>query len=72
MKIERCWCSYRDRQMFKLLKYAICAAVSRSVQLIVLVDIETGVHNTITMQYNIFIWLIGHDSLQRIYTYIYT
>ena len=27
-KIERCWCSYRDKQMFKLLKYAICAAVS--------------------------------------------
>lgn len=25
-KIERCWCSYRDKQMFKLLKYAICAA----------------------------------------------
>ncbi|XP_022095200.1 putative uncharacterized protein CXorf58 [Acanthaster planci] len=24
--IERCWCSYRDRQMFKLLKHAICAA----------------------------------------------
>ncbi|XP_028405653.1 putative uncharacterized protein CXorf58 [Dendronephthya gigantea] len=24
--IERCWCSYRDRQIFKLLKYAICAA----------------------------------------------
>lgn len=27
-KIERYWCSYRDKQMFKLLKYAICAAVS--------------------------------------------
>ena len=27
-KIERFWCSYRDKQMFKLLKYAICAAVS--------------------------------------------
>jgi hypothetical protein len=25
--IERCWCSYRDKQIFKLLKYAICAAV---------------------------------------------
>ncbi|KAL9965633.1 hypothetical protein ACROYT_G029462 [Oculina patagonica] len=25
-KIERFWCSYRDKQMFKLLKYAICAA----------------------------------------------
>lgn len=25
-KIERYWCSYRDKQMFKLLKYAICAA----------------------------------------------
>lgn len=25
-KIEQSWCSYRDRQMFKLLKYAICAA----------------------------------------------
>ncbi|XP_074632957.1 uncharacterized protein CXorf58 homolog isoform X2 [Acropora palmata] len=25
-KIERCWCCYRDKQMFKLLKYAICAA----------------------------------------------
>lgn len=24
--IERCWCSYRDRQMFKLLKHAVCAA----------------------------------------------
>ncbi|XP_071798955.1 uncharacterized protein CXorf58-like [Asterias amurensis] len=24
--IERCWCAYRDRQMFKLLKHAICAA----------------------------------------------
>ncbi|XP_071950456.1 uncharacterized protein CXorf58-like [Antedon mediterranea] len=24
--IERCWCSYRDRQMFRLLKHAICAA----------------------------------------------
>ncbi|XP_072035268.1 uncharacterized protein CXorf58-like [Amphiura filiformis] len=24
--IERCWCSYRDKQMFKLLKHAICAA----------------------------------------------
>lgn len=24
--IERCWCSYRDKQIFKLLKYAICAA----------------------------------------------
>ena len=28
--IERSWCSYRDYQMFKLLKYAICAAVSGS------------------------------------------
>lgn len=26
--IENSWCSYRDRQMFKLLKFAICAAVS--------------------------------------------
>lgn len=26
--IENTWCSYRDRQMFKLLKFAICAAVS--------------------------------------------
>lgn len=26
--IERSWCSYRDSQMYKLLKYAICAAVS--------------------------------------------
>ena len=26
-KIEQFWCSYRDKQMFKLLKYAICAAV---------------------------------------------
>ncbi|XP_068686813.1 uncharacterized protein CXorf58-like [Montipora foliosa] len=25
-KIERFWCCYRDKQMFKLLKYAICAA----------------------------------------------
>ncbi|XP_001628550.3 uncharacterized protein CXorf58 homolog isoform X2 [Nematostella vectensis] len=25
-RIERNWCSYRDKQMFKLLKYAICAA----------------------------------------------
>ena len=25
--IEKCWCSFRDRQIFKLLKYAICAAV---------------------------------------------
>ncbi|PIK37914.1 hypothetical protein BSL78_25264 [Apostichopus japonicus] len=24
--IERCWCSYRDRQMFKLLKHSVCAA----------------------------------------------
>ncbi|XP_041483306.1 putative uncharacterized protein CXorf58 [Lytechinus variegatus] len=24
--IERCWCSYRDKQMFKLLKHAVCAA----------------------------------------------
>ncbi|XP_077987846.1 uncharacterized protein CXorf58-like [Glandiceps talaboti] len=24
--IERTWCSYRDRQMFRLLKHAICAA----------------------------------------------
>ncbi|XP_033124978.1 putative uncharacterized protein CXorf58 [Anneissia japonica] len=24
--IERCWCRYRDRQMFQLLKHAICAA----------------------------------------------
>ncbi len=26
--IERSWCSYRDQQMFQLLKYAVCAAVS--------------------------------------------
>lgn len=26
LTIERCWCSYRDRQMYKLLKYAICTA----------------------------------------------
>ena len=26
--IERCWLGYRDRQMFKLLKHSICAAVS--------------------------------------------
>lgn len=25
-KIENCWCCYRDRQMFKLLKYAVCTA----------------------------------------------
>ncbi|KAK2150952.1 hypothetical protein LSH36_381g02102 [Paralvinella palmiformis] len=25
-RIERCWLGYRDRQMFKLLKHAICAA----------------------------------------------
>eukprot|EP00794_Sanderia_malayensis_P011024 gene11024-12188_t len=24
--IERCWCSFRDQQMFQLLKYAVCAA----------------------------------------------
>ncbi len=28
--IERAWCSYRDQQMFQLLKYAVCAAVSIS------------------------------------------
>lgn len=24
--IERCWCSFRDRQMFRLLKHTVCAA----------------------------------------------
>jgi len=26
--IERAWIAYRDKQMFKLLKHAVCAAVS--------------------------------------------
>ena len=26
--IEKAWIGYRDRQMFKLLKHAVCAAVS--------------------------------------------
>ncbi|XP_062521541.1 uncharacterized protein CXorf58 homolog [Corticium candelabrum] len=25
-KIQRCWCSYRDRQLFKMLKSAVCVA----------------------------------------------
>lgn len=29
--IERTWCSYRDKQMFRLLKHAICAAVTKHV-----------------------------------------
>lgn len=28
--IERAWIAYRDRHMFRLLKHAVCAAVSQS------------------------------------------
>lgn len=26
LKIENCWCRHRDRQMFQLMKYAVCSA----------------------------------------------